>query len=98
MLEKIITALEPIIHAINNKIVNVTVATGIAVAGKVSQESSDQKLKSLSEIPVTEIFQHEVSAASAATYIGSAYIILQFTIIISKWVIWLWGRYRARND
>lgn len=95
MIDKIGSALEPIIHAINNKLANMAVAAGVAVVGQVSQVSSSPQLKSLSEIPVTEIFQHPVSAASAATYIGSAYIILQFLILIGKALFWAYKKFRG---
>lgn len=94
MLGKISELIDPVTQAINNKLVNMVVAAGVAGAGKIAQESSDSHLKTLSEIPVAEIFQHPVSAASAVTYIGSAYIILQFIILIAKGVIWLWGKVR----
>jgi len=98
MIDKIGGALDPLIQAINNKLANVMVAAGITVTGSVAQVTSNPQLKSLAEIPVTEIFQHQVSAASAATYIGSAYIILQFSILIFKGIIWLWRTVRARNN
>jgi hypothetical protein len=88
MPEKLISAMEPVIQAINNKFANLTIATAVAVSGKAAELSENTRLKGLAEIQVTEIFQHELSAAAVATLIGSAYIILQFAIAIAKGVIW----------
>lgn len=97
MIDKIGGALDPLLHAINNKIANLTVAAGVAVTGSVAQVTSNPKLKSLAEIPVTEIFSHDLNAAAVATIVGSAYIIFQFSREIIKGIVWLWRHY-ARKD
>ena len=97
MTEKLSAALEPIVQAINNKIVNLTVAGGVAVAGKAAQATENPTLKSLAEIPVTEIFSHDLNAAAVATAIGTSYIIFQFAREGVRGVIWLWRWYRGKN-
>lgn len=96
MLGKIAEALEPIVNAINNKLVNITVAGGVAVAGKAAQTTENSTLKSLAEIPVTEIFSHDLNAAATATAIATAYIIFQFVREGIKGLIWIWKWNKGR--
>jgi hypothetical protein len=98
MTDKISAALDPLIQTINNKIVNLTVAGGVAVAGKAAQTTENTHLKSLAEIPVTEIFSHELNAAAVATAIGTSYIIFQFAREGVRGIVWLWNWYRARKN
>lgn len=93
-----LSALDPMMQAINSKIVNITVAGGVAVAGKAAQTTENPALKSLAEIPVTEIFSHDLNAAAVATAIGTAYIIFQFAREGVRGLIWLFIKYRARRD
>ena len=92
-----LSALDPLMQAINNKIVNLTVAGGVAVAGKAAQTTENPALKSLAEIPVAEIFSHDLNAAAVATAIGTSYIIFQFAREGVRGLIWLWRWYRARK-
>lgn len=98
MTDKLSAALDPMLQAINNKIVNITVAGGVAVAGKAAQNTENLALKSLAEIPVTEIFSHDLNAAAVATAIGTAYIIFQFAREGVRGLVWLFTKYRARRD
>lgn len=87
-------ALDPMIQAANNKITTMFVAAGTLAVGQTSS------VKSLNEIPLSEIFQHELSALAWTMLIASAWIIVQFLNFtgVFKGIAWLWGKIRARKN
>ena len=89
-----IDALDPIIQAANNKITTMFVASGALALGQTSS------VKSLNEIPLSEIFQHDLSALAWTMLIASAWIIVQFLSFagVFKGIAWLWERFRARGN
>ncbi len=86
-------AISPLIEWINHKATTTVIAASVAVTGKVTPE-----VKGLAEIPITEIFQHDLSALAWTMLIASAWIIFQLGREIVKGVIWLWRnrRYAAK--
>lgn len=98
MTEKIASALDAIIQAANHKATNYAIAAGLVVTGQTAKEASAPEFKSLSDIPVTELFAHDLSAAAVASLVGSAWIIFQFSREIIRGIVWLWGRYRERKN
>lgn len=86
-----VSALEPLIQTANNKLTTMIVSAGTLA---VSQTPS---VKSLNEIPISEIFQHDLSALAWTMIIASAWIIFQFAREIIRGAIWLWRRYCGKN-
>jgi hypothetical protein len=86
-----LVAIDLLIQAANNKITTMFVAAGTLAA---SQTSS---VKSLNEIPITEIFQHDLSALAWTMLIASAWIIVQFLNFagVFSGIGWLWRRLRG---
>jgi len=88
-----ISVIDPLIQAANNKITTMFVAAGTLAVGQTSS------VKSLNEIPITEIFQHDLSALAWTMLIASAWIIVQFLNFagVFRGIGWLWRRLRARK-
>jgi len=86
--------LDAISHTVNHKITTMFVATGVFVTGQTSPS-----VKSLNEIPITEIFQHDLSALAWTMLIASAWIIVQFLNFagLFRGIAWLWRWFRAHK-
>lgn len=84
-----VNVLDPIIQAVNNKVTTMFVAAGVFVTGQTSTS-----VKSLNEIPITEIFQHDLSALAWTMLIASAWIIVQFLNFagVFRGIAWLWRK------
>lgn len=98
MIGRLSEVLEPMLHAINNKVASVTAAAGLVAVGNASQDAEETGLKNLAEVPISEIFSYEPSVAAFATYLGGAWIIFCFSREIVKGLAWLWSRYSARKN
>jgi hypothetical protein len=93
-MKEAVAVLDPLIQAANNKITTMFVAAGTIAVGQTSS------VKSLNEIPLSEIFQHELSALAWTMLIASAWIIVQFLSFagVFRGIAWLWRRISARRD
>lgn len=98
MTEKIASALDAMIQAANHKATNYAIAAGLVVTGQTAKEAGSPEFKSLSDIHVTELFSHDLSAAAVATLVGSAWIIFQFSREIIRGIVWALRKYRARGN
>jgi hypothetical protein len=87
--------IEPLLSAINHKLTTTFIAGAVAVTSQTSPA-----VKSLNEIPITEIFSHDLSALAWTMLIATGWIIVQFLNMagVFKGIGWLWSRYRARNN
>jgi len=88
-------ALNTINHIVNHKITTMFVATGVFVTGQTSPS-----VKSLNEIPITEIFQHDLSALAWTMLIASGWIIVQFLNFagVFRGIGWVFRWLRARKN
>jgi len=79
---------------INHKATTMFVAAGTLAVGQSSS------VKSLNEIPLTEIFQHDLSALAWTMLIASAWIIVQFLNFagLFRFIKWLWEKFRDRKN
>jgi hypothetical protein len=86
---------EPLVSAINHKITTTFIAGAVAVTSQTSPS-----VTSLNDIPITEIFNHELSALAWTMLIATGWIIVQFLNMagVFKGIGWVWRRIRARND
>ncbi len=82
------------IELINHKMTTWFVAAGTLAVGQ------SPSVKSLNEIPLTEIFQHELSALAWTMLIASAWIVVQFLNFagLFKFASWVWSKYRDRKN
>ena len=84
MTENLLNAIAPLINFINHKITNTVLAAGVFTAGQTSES-----VKGLGEIPITEIFSHDISALAWTMLIATGWIIFQFAREAVKGIIWL---------
>lgn len=88
-----INALEALIQALNHKISNLIIASGLVVAGQVSEKLTPPQYKPLSEISVTEIFTDQQSAGTYIAVVGCCWIIMQMSAMAIRGINWLMQKY-----
>lgn len=84
MTEHAINAIEALLHALNNKISNCIIASGLVVAGQTSEKLTPPQYKPLSEIPITDIFIEPQSAGNIISIAGFIFISMQIIVLICK--------------
>lgn len=91
-----VTLKEVISEAWHNKFFNIGIATGytITAAASASENKAPATFKTLADIPITEIFSHDLSAQAAFGIAGGIYLIIKCLdgIKFFSFVAWAYRR------
>lgn len=88
--------LERLMEIWNNKVFNIGLASGYAIAAKVSASDPSPVVpyKTLADIPITEMFSHDLSAQTAFGIVGGLYVFIKLleAIRFFSFVAWAWRK------
>lgn len=87
---------ERAIEVWNNKLISLTVASGYTITATVSaSDKPPATFKTLADIPISEMFSHDLSAQAAFGIVGGLYIFIKLLEAIKafSFIAWAYRRF-----
>lgn len=95
MTEHALNAIDALMQALNHKISNFIIASGLVVVGQASEKLTPPQYKPLGEISISQIFTEPQSAGTYIAVVGCCWILMQMAAMGVKAIRWAVEKYRG---